>query len=535
MTATVGVVATWAAIAALVGAGGLAAARRGGPALVSARVGAALAALAVGCVGWALATGDFSLAYVAAVSDRSTSWPYRVAGIWGGMGGSLLLWAALVAAWGTRRRLATGERAALVLLAAAFLVVDAVWATPFHRLAAPAIDGLGATPILRHPAMLYHPPILYLGLTGLVAPWAAVVGGGAEVRVRRTLLLCVGLLTVGMVAGAHWAYVELGWGGYWAWDPVENTALLPWLAALGALHGLVARRRHGRPGGATSLLATAGLVLAVGGTLLTRSGAAPSVHAFGEDRAVGWALLAVLVGVAVATGAALVRRRPPLEAIAPPRADRREVLAVAAQPWLAGFAVLVVLLGTVRPLVGDGAVAVDGSYYATLLAPVGVVAVVLLLRFRPTHLAHVGAVVLAIGFAASTRSSTASATLGAGESLRVAGWEVRNDGVRLDGEREVVAEVVLLRGGDERARLGPSLVAYPERGVLLPETSLRSTPLGDVQVALRDADDDGRALLEVHVRPLVWFVWWGGLLIGASALWGAARIRPPERAERSEP
>jgi cytochrome c biogenesis factor len=100
----------------------------------------------------------------------------------------------------------------------------------------------------------------------------------------------------------------------------------------------------------------------------------------------------------------------------------------------------------------------------------------------------------------------------------VAGWEVRNDGARVVDERTVAADVTLLRGGDERAHLEPSLVAHPERGGLLAETSLRSTPLTDVLVALRDADDDGRALLEVHVRPLVWWVWWGAALLAAGAL-----------------
>jgi cytochrome c biogenesis factor len=297
---------------------------------------------------------------------------------------------------------------------------------------------------------------------------------------------------------------------------------------------MVAGLRHGRARPAAPVLATAALTLAMGGTLLTRSGAAPSVHAFGEDRAVGWALLAVLLAVAAATVVALAQRPVPVPAIDPAPGRGREALAVAAQPWLAAFAIAVVLLGTVRPLVGDDAVAVDGSYYASLLAPGGLAALALLLRFRPTHLAHLAVLVLAIGLTGSTRSSSGSATLAEGEALRVAGWEVRNDGVRLDGDRTVAVDLAVLRDGDERTHLEPSLVAFPERGVLLAETSLRSTPLTDVQVVLRDADDDGRALVEVHVRPLVWFVWWGGLLLGASALWWAgagggmrdARIRP---------
>jgi cytochrome c biogenesis factor len=135
----------------------------------------------------------------------------------------------------------------------------------------------------------------------------------------------------------------------------------------------------------------------------------------------------------------------------------------------------------------------------------------------------VGALVLAVGLAASTRSTSTTATLAAGESLSVAGWEVLNRGASATGERTVSAPVELRRDGSRVATLEPSLVAYPERGVLLAETSLRSTPLGDVQVVLRDADDAGRALLEVHARPLVWCVWLGGLLLAGAALLAAAR------------
>jgi cytochrome c biogenesis factor len=540
MTATIGLVATWAAIATLAAAGALSVAGRERPALLANRTGSALAAIAVAVLGWALATGDFTMAYVAAVSDRATSWPYRLAGLWGGMGGSLLLWSTAVAAWGWRRRLGAVERAAGAWLAAGFLLVGAVFATPWHVLAAPAIDGAGATPILRHPAMLHHPPLLYLGLTSLAMPWAAVVDAGVArragpmwaARLRRLLLLSLGLLTLGMVDGAHWAYVELGWGGYWAWDPVENTALLPWLAVLGALHGLAGDRRSGAGGWAPPALSGLAMTLAVLGTTLTRSGSAPSVHAFGEDTAVGRALVvltgAVAVVSVVAVGRLLAGRA--VYGVERVRSARGEAVALAAQPWGALAATAVVLVGTVRPLVGDDEVAVAGTFYSSLLAPVAAVALVLALRYRPGVVAHIGAAVLAVGFAGSAFASSASATLAPGESLRVAGWEVENLGATAVADDEVAAPVVLRRGGDEVARLEPSLVAYPERGVLLAETSLRSTPLTDVQVALRSADDEGRALLEVHVRPLVWCVWWGALVIAASALLAAARTAAPPTA-----
>jgi cytochrome c-type biogenesis protein CcmF len=509
VTARLGEAATWAAVVALAAAVPLSLRGRGA---LAGRAGAVLAMVAVGCLTWALATGDFTLAYVAETTDRAASWPYRIAGLWGAMAGSLLLWAAMVAAWGLRRRLGAVERASLAGLAAAVLAVGALLASPWDRLSSPALDGAGLTPILEHPAMLVHPPLLYAGLTGLAVPFAATVGAVAldaawAARVRRQLLLCIVALTAGMAIGGHWAYAEVGWGGFWAWDPVENTAVMPWLAAVAAVHLLRSGRWR-----VAGLAASGALVLAVLGTVLTRSGATPSVHAFAEDAAIGWALLAVAAATAV-----LALRAPPSEAAAKP-VPRGTVLAAAS----AGGALVVVLLGTVRPLVGDAAVAVDGSYYARLVGPVAVGAAVVLVATgawrRGAVLSHVGFLVLLVGVLGSTAGASTTATVAVGDVVEVGGWQVRNDGVRVVDDRTVAVDVTLLRGGDERASLRPSLVAHPDRGGLLAETSLRSTPLTDVLVALRDAGDDGRALLEIHVRPLVWWVWWGAALLAAGAL-----------------
>jgi cytochrome c-type biogenesis protein CcmF len=200
---------------------------------------------------------------------------------------------------------------------------------------------------------------------------------------------------------------------------------------------------------------------------------------------------------------------------------------------LAG-ALVVVLLGTVRPLLGDAAVAVDGSFFARFVGPLALAAAGVLVVTgawrRGAAVAHVGFLVLLAGVLGSSGGGSTIVTLAPGESVEVAGWEVRNDGARVVDDRTVAAGVTLLHGGDERAHLEPSLVAHPERGGLLAETSLRSTPLTDVLVALRDAGDDGRALLEIHVRPLVWWVWWGAALVAAGALraayWTAASAAP---------
>jgi cytochrome c-type biogenesis protein CcmF len=558
MTRVLGLVTTWGALAAFVLAAGLAATGPARPARRAHVAGVVLGTVAVSCLVWAFATADLTLAYVAATSDRATSWPYRIAGVWGGMAGSLLLWAVVVGGWGLLRRGARGlEAAVLAMVPAAFLLVVVCWASPWTRLLAPAIDGEGLTPILRHRAMLYHPPLLYLGVTALVVPYAAVVGGASAATVRRWLLASWATLTVAMAAGAHWAYVELGWGGYWAWDPVENTALLPWLAVLAAVHLL---RRGGGPAARAGLVLAAGGGFALGvlGTTLTRSGTSPSVHAFAEDPDVGRALLAV---VAVVTGALAWRvwqtwradAGAGLGAMAVRAGDevaamgRRRDVGLRIQPVLVGAALVVVLIGTLRPAVGSAAVAVDGSFFAAFMGPLAVAAAAVMLAAgvalprrrgaaRPSHLAHVGFLVLLVGVLGSTTGSSAAATLAAGESMRIEGWEIRNDGVSVvsvDGHDAVAADVVLLRHGRERDRLRPALVAYPEDSRLLAETGLRSSPLVDVQVALRDADDDGRALLEVHVNPLVWWVWWGALLLGAAGAWASVTGRPGAGGHRS--
>ncbi len=290
----------------------------GGRALVAA-VG--LVAVAGVDLARALVSGEWALAYVADYTSRDTPWPYRLAGLWAGMEGSLLLWTLFVGVAGaaaarwSRRRLPALEGGVVGGVAAlvAVLVALLLWAAPpFARLEIPAIDGAGLTPVLRHPAMLYHPLLLYGGQVALLAPFAIAVAarwrrlpaGAWLVGARRAMALALALLGVAMVAGAHWAYVELGWGGYWAWDPVENTALLPWLAGVAFLH--VARRGAAR---AAAGWACAAFLLGLGGAFLTRSGATASVHAFAEAAVVGWVFAGLLAAATALAVGAEVRAR----------------------------------------------------------------------------------------------------------------------------------------------------------------------------------------------------------------------------------
>lgn len=626
MTA-LGRAAVWIALIAGLAAAGARLVGRRGRASALLVIATVAAVAATGVLVRALVVGDHSLVYVADFSRRDASAPYRAAALWGGMAGSLLWlatlvgFAGLVAAWRLDDPHRRGGIAAVTGAATAVLVLLVVaFADPFTTLAMPAVDGAGLTPILEHRAMLYHPPLLYLGLATLVGPFAVTVTALIDRRlddawldtVRRWSLVPWTLLAVGMVAGAHWAYVELGWGGYWAWDPVENTALLPWLAVTVLLHALRGARTDRPP---VSRVAVAGLacvpfVLALLGSLLTRSGATSSVHAFAESRAIGRAL--ALVVAAVVVGLALLLRRAARavgDDTTRTAAASRGVVTVerlsVAHLAVGGAALAIVLAGMLWPLAtdlrgGDG-IAIEGSYFALFTGPLAIAALALAclvpvatgvagsagrrrpllvatgvgaviglavvlgptpavapapgalaaaagacvatavagtagaVRRGPTlggHLAHGAFGLLALGIAGTATGGTEQVSLRPGETAAVLGHEVAYHGVAVAdgpvaGSSAVVADVTT--GGQ---RLRPSLVGYPDRGLVLAETSLRSTPTVDVQVSLRTALDDGTAVLEIGVHPLQVLVWWGGLGVvaaGAYVTWGAGRRRrsPP--------
>jgi len=471
--------------------------------------------LAVGRLAIAFVGNELQWRYVAEQSRRDAPWYYRLAGVWGGSEGSLLLFVAIVGlvACIALRQL---QRAAVAWYATALVVglvlIDLVFANPFGRLDTPAVRGFGLTPILEHPAMVIHPPLLYAGFgCALAAAIVAIDGRDAMAWLRRTLAI----VTLAMALGGMWSYVEQGWGGYWAWDPVENTSLLVWLGALIAIHV------PGRP-----RLALLAWVAALAGAPLVRSGSVPSVHSFAEQASVGWALL----GLSIAATMALARLSRP-SAFARSGAPFAPQRTNAALIGAAVFAV--VALGTFAPVLIDivqsRPAAVRGVFFSRTVGPLALIAVPVLtwrLRLHRSRLAHAGALVLLLGIAASTFDRQQTVTLEAGDSARAAGLRVTNVSVDVEpGPRADVSQVVAtLRVGDWTLR--PALVAYPERGGVLAETAMVSRPWRDVQVTLVDANDLGTVRLIVRQRPLMWLVWLGALLTALGALsprWTARR------------
>jgi cytochrome c-type biogenesis protein CcmF len=254
----------------------------------------------------ALATGDYQLAYVAQHSASSMSLPYRLAALWGGQAGSMLLWLWMLSAyaasavWLTRRAhrsLMPWVAASLLGNAIFYLVLLNFFSNPFTRVPPTEVlsDGTGLNPLLQHPVMAIHPLMLYSGLTGFSVPFAFGIAalatgqlGTAWLRAtRRWTLVAWTFLSVGILLGGLWAYEVLGWGGYWAWDPVENASLMPWLAATAYLHSVMIQEKRDMLRIWNLVLIGLTFSLCLFGTMITRSGLVQSVHAFAQTELFG--------------------------------------------------------------------------------------------------------------------------------------------------------------------------------------------------------------------------------------------------------
>ncbi|MDX6480717.1 MAG: cytochrome c-type biosis protein CcmF [Gaiellaceae bacterium] len=273
----------------------------------------------------ALGRHDFTFTYVAEHTSHDLPLGYTLSGFWGGQEGSLLLWLviltgyAALAVWLNRgsRELMAWTVPVFGVIAAFFGFMLCFVSSPFHQQPAP-LDGAGMVPSLQNPYMLAHPPMLYLGYVGLAVPFAfamgALLSGRTDERwivaTRRWTLAAWTFLGVGQLLGSHWAYTEIGWGGYYAWDPVENAALMPWLAATAFLHSVMIQEKRGMLKVWNVILVALSFNLSIFGTFLTRSGVINSVHSFSRSPIGAW-ILGFLIFV-VASSVALIYVRLPL-------------------------------------------------------------------------------------------------------------------------------------------------------------------------------------------------------------------------------
>ena len=324
-------------------------------------------AVAFGCLTWSFVSSDFSVLYVANHSQLSLPTIYKISAVWGAHEGSLLMWILILAAWTVAVSRYSSELpesfsarviGVLGLLSIGFLLFILLTSNPFDRLSPPASDGADLNPLLQDPGLAIHPPLLYIGYVGFSVAFAfaiaAMLSGNLDQRwakwTRPWTTLAWMFLTLGIMLGSWWAYYELGWGGWWFWDPVENASFMPWLVGTALIHSLAVTERRGLFKSWTLLLAITAFSLSLLGTFLVRSGIIVSVHAFATDPTRGFFILAFLAVVIIGALVLYAWRAPSLDSDAGFSLLSRETFLLLNNVLLIVAATLV-LMGTLAPLV----------------------------------------------------------------------------------------------------------------------------------------------------------------------------------------
>ena len=333
-------------------------------------VNAALLLLANAAMIYALVTNDFSVSYVAQVGSRTTPLLFSIISLWGALEGSILFWAGVLAAytaavvWLNRRQgdAALGYASGLLHGVSAFFFMLLVGpANPFRLVVPTPLDGPGPNPLLQnHILMAVHPPLLYLGYVGMTVPFAFAVGALMAGRMdaqwsrttRRWTMAAWGFLTAAIIAGMWWSYEVLGWGGYWAWDPVENASFMPWLTATAFIHSTMVEERRGMLKGWNVSLVVATFLLTILGTFLTRSGVLSSVHSFAGG-SIGYYFLGFIAVVLLFSLAVVAGKSDDLRTTGQLESAASRETAFLVNNLLFTVFTVTVLLGTLYPLVAE--------------------------------------------------------------------------------------------------------------------------------------------------------------------------------------
>lgn len=372
-------------------------------------------AIAYGCLTWAFLSHDFSVLYVVQNSNTKLPLIYLISGVWGGHEGSLLLWSLVLAMWtgavalftpNVPRIMRARVLAVLGLVSCGFLLFIIATSNPFDRLLPGALEGRDLNPLLQDIGLAIHPPMLYIGYVGFSVAFAfsiaALISGqvdSAWARWARPWTNIAWLfLTLGIALGSWWAYYELGWGGWWFWDPVENASFMPWLVGTALMHSLAITEKRGTFKAWTALLAIFAFSLSLLGTFLVRSGVLTSVHAFASDPSRGVFILAFLVVVVGGSLTLYAWRAPLLKSAAETRLFSRDGALLLNNAFLT-VVTSAILLGTLYPIAIDamgGKISVGPPYFnlmfISLMAPLGVLmGVGMLIRWKQDSLSRLSA------------------------------------------------------------------------------------------------------------------------------------------------
>src|SRR3989441_562157 len=526
-------------------------ARRRSRRLIESGIGAfylvtALMTVASAVIVNAFLTDDFTIRYVAHYSDSVQPLFYKITSYWGGLDGSIMFWVFLLSVFGSTAVYVNRERhrelipyvvAVISIVQMFFLFLMVVHNNPFATFItnSPA-DGNGLNPALQSYWMVIHPPSLYTGFVGMTIPFAfgmaALITGhldDAWLRaVRRWTMVAWLFLTFGLMLGMIWAYEELGWGGYWAWDPVENAALLPWFTATAFLHSVMVQERRSmlRVWNVTLVIVT--FFLTIFGTFMTRSGVVSSVHAFGEDSKLAWMFTVFMVAIIIVSFGFVIYRLPLLRARNTLDSWASREAAFLVNNWILLFCAFFVLFATMFPTLSEAVtgerITVGPPFFNKWMLPIGLTLLFLtgigpLLAWRKSSVRN-----LAQSFLWPVAACIVTLVTVGRYTLRHDALKVAED----DQKQMVTAYISVFEGGKQIDTLYPSKWFYRKHeGQPTTETAIRRRPSEDLYVVLAKPEIESQtAFLEIHVNPLVNWVWFG---FGVIAI-GTGIALLPERA-----
>ena len=565
-------------------------------AVSAAKTQSALLTFSIAALGYGFIANDFAVRYIAAHSNSLLPWYYRLTAVWGGHEGSLLLWIEILGLWSAAlavrsKALPDDLRAKILAVLGAislgFITFIGFTSNPFSRALPAPFDGADLNPLLQDPGLILHPPLLYTGYVGFAVAFAFVVAGLWQGRLdtlwlrrARPWTLAAWLaLTLGIALGSYWAYYELGWGGWWFWDPVENASLMPWLIGTALLHSLIVSEKRGAFLTWTALLAILAFSLSLIGTFLVRSGVLTSVHAFAADPTRGIYILALLVAITLPAFILLIQRAPALASRAPYALLSRET-GILANNWLMTGACLIVFTGTLYPLAADslnlGKISVGAPYYnrlaprlaavlalalaATLLtltladtwqirtalavfaAMIAAAAIIVDTTDRLRHrlpitraysgmtLAHLGYLITALGITATgLYSNEQDHSLKRGSVLDFAGYRLTLVDLETREGPNYTATVgkilVQKTDGTPVTVLLPSKRNYHSSTMPMTESARHITPTHDLYLALGEPINADTWAVRLQYKPFILWIWLGALIMAA----GAALAALPQR------
>lgn len=634
-------------IAAYAAAASVAGARRRQPRLVESGIGAfytvaALLTVASGVIIYAFVSGDYSIRYVQRYSDSVQPLFYKITSYWGGLDGSVMFWVFLLSLFGSVAVKVNRERhrelipyvvAVISVVEMFFLFLMVIHNNPFDTyLTQSPTDGRGLNPLLQNFYMAIHPPTMYLGFVGLTIPFAfgmaALITGHLDDSwlraVRRWTMFSWFFLSLGLTLGMIWAYEELGWGGFWGWDPVENAGMLPWFTATAFLHSVMVQERRGmlRAWNVTLVIIT--FLLTIFGTFMTRSGIVQSVHAFGEDAALARLFLGFMAAVAIFSFGWVIYRLPLLSARHELESWVSREAAFLANNWILLFSAFFVLFATMFPtiteMVSGERLTVGPPFFNRWMTPIGLALLFLtgvgpLLAWRKStlmnlkdqflfpfslgiitavivaamgvrvwssgicfalsamvfgtisqefyrganvrrgmtgtdiftalvglvgrnkrryggYIVHLGIVLIFLGFAGEGFSRDEQLLLKPGEEATVGDYRLRLDAIRVtdDGQKQMVTAHINVQdaNGAELGKLYPAKWHFRKHEQEpTTEVGIRRTFAEDLYIVMPAFElEDQTASVEVHINPLVNWIWFG---FGILAL-GTGIALLPERA-----